>query len=89
MDGIDPELKRALDDLDAAELEMVEGEGWSERDAEDWFYTCACQLAYLWRDIKKPPVEPQLGRFMIGVTFGISPLDGKPFMKPMHSDERD
>lgn len=65
---------------------MGEGAYWSERGPDDWFYTVACQLAYLWRDMKKGEPEPKPGRFITGLTFGISPLDGKPYIVRMESD---
>ena len=84
---MDERLKKALDALDAAEMEMIEGDDWPGRDPEDYFYTVACELAYLWRAMNKPPEEPKPGRFTTGVRFGLSPIDGNPYMERITSDD--
>lgn len=84
---MDEALRKALDELDDAEREMVDGETWQDRDPDDWFYTVACQLAYHWRGLKNPK-EEKPGRFLTGVTFSQSPLDGSTIIVPKHEGDQ-
>lgn len=61
---MDEKLVEALNDLVEAEANREEG--------EDWFFTCASQVAYRWIDYLKNPVKPDSGPFRMGITFRLN-----------------
>jgi hypothetical protein len=84
---MDEGLRLALDELAAAEQDLVLGhEGpnaepmpWDERDPDDRLYTAACEVANRWRNRDKEP-KPA-GPMQTGVRFTLQ-ADGSTRMTP-------
>jgi hypothetical protein len=73
---LDDELRKALDELLQAELELLDSGGTTaERDSDDWFYSCAMRVVYAYGDTLNPMVHKE-SPMQTGIKFGLNPVDG-------------